>query len=654
MINFFRNYELNFEKYSEANEPAIKILGELLGAVYERNVLDAEELINMIEELVKQGNTKKLKKLIRGVVGQCLIEIKTKKYTELWASCSSSGFVFGMNGDIKRLTPVTFHHNGCVLYCSNHEGDFYRTWKNKVNNVKISQEAILNAIVSHQSVIRPPFDGLYENTYRCQPGCLLRMKPDSVELEPYIVLDKDELLKEEDDFNQEDNLEFAIAAVARLYKNKLKNNSKLNVLFSGGLDSTLLMLALKEGLADNGLVYKDSGKKDEKMFASYLADHEGFKLRVIKPKNRPVIDVSRKIGTSGLAAFNGIGYLRFGFETFGFFYSDMGDYQTVITGQNADTLFHVDHFGPDNRVSGLTRVLLILKSMKYRMVYSMPFYKGTFSGKLLSPFKCSKNRKNTIGMLVMPSLIGLDEHNYPFQVETIKKDPVLQCVVNYKVKNYYDMFSDYFLNKYNTSIDSSKIKDIDPRISNHIVRTTRWLRTIGSFQQQFHNISQTEKVHVIASYSEGPIANILLNWQLGVMDVLSIKRYSHQYIKTKLGMSYSQARKDALGRMSITLLLKHLIPFKSTLKRLLLKKRKFISTDDLRNLRDILGHEDGMLERPLLNHVDDDDLKKHLNYLYDCLELKVDPETLSKTEGTQLCRLVNLQVMLGAEDESST
>ncbi len=414
------------------------------------------------------------------------------------------------------------------------------------------------------------------------------------------------------------------------------------------------MLALKEGLADNGLVYKDSGKKDEKMFASYLADHEGFKLRVIKPKNRPVIDVSRKIGTSGLAAFNGIGYLRFGFETFGFFYSDMGDYQTVITGQNADTLFHVDHFGPDNRVSGLTRVLLILKSMKYRMVYSMPFYKGTFSGKLLSPFKCSKNRKNTIGMLVMPSLIGLDEHNYPFQVETIKKDPVLQCVVNYKVKNYYDMFSDYFLNKYNTSIDSSKIKDIDPRISNHIVRTTRWLRTIGSFQQQFHNISQTEKVHVIASYSEGPIANILLNWQLGVMDVLSIKRYSHQYIKTKLGMSYSQARKDALGRMSITLLLKHLIPFKSTLKRLLLKKRKFISTDDLRNLRDILGHEDGMLERPLLNHVDDDDLKKHLNYLYDCLELKVDPETLSKTEGTQLCRLVNLQVMLGAEDESST
>ena len=118
-------------------------------------------------------------------------------------------------------------------------------------------------------------------------------------------------------------------------------------------------------------------------------------------------------------------------------------------------------------------------------------------------------------------------------------------------------------------------------------------------------------------------------------------------------MGYSQARKDALGRMPITLLLKHLIPFKSTLKRLLLKKRKFISTDDLRNLRDILGHEGGMLERSLLNHVNDDDLKKHLNYLYDCLELKVDPETLSKNEGTQLCRLVNLQVMLGAEDEPS-
>ena len=660
MINFYRNYDLSFEEYSEVNEPVIKIFGELLGAVYERNVIDAEKLVRMIEELVKQGNAKELKKIIRGVVGQCFIEIKTKKCTELWASCSSAGFVFGMDGDIKRLTPVTFSHNGCVLYCSNNEGDFYNTWKNKVTNANISQEAILNAVMSHQSVIRPPFDGLYENTYRCQPGCLLRMKPDSVEIEPYIILDKEELLNEDDVFSQEDSLDFAIDAVATLYKNKSANTSKYKIAFSGGIDSTLLMLALKEGLADNGLIYKSYGKKTEESLASYLADHEGFKMRVIEPSNASDLDEVRKKAASGLATFNGISYLRFGFASYSFLHADKSDCYTVITGQNADTLFHVDHFGPDNRVGGLTRVINTLKTMKYRMIYSMPFYKGSLSANLLSFFNCRKNRKNTLGMLVMPSLINLDEHNYPFQLSVTKREPALQSIANYKIKNYYEVFSDYFFKKYNISIDSAKIKDIDPRISNHVVRTIRWLRTVGNFHQQFHNISQAENVNLVTLYSEGPISNILLNWQLGVMDIINLKRFSQTYIKTKLGMSYSQVRKNALGGESIVVILKSLIPFKSTLKRLLFKykmtnmvTRQSICTDDLRNLRDILGHQDGILERALLNYVNDDACRDHLNYLYDCLELKIDPENLGKTEGMQLCRLVNLQVMLGIDEKSA-
>jgi hypothetical protein len=649
MISFSRDYNLSVEEYLEVNEPSIKIFGELLGVVYERNVLDPKESVNMIEKVVKEGNKKKLKKIFRGVVGQCVFEIKTQKCIELWASCSSSGFVFGMNGDIKRPTPVTFHHNGCVLYCSNDEGDFYSTWNSKVTNAEISQEAILNAIISHQSVIRPPFDGLYENTYRCQPGCLIRMKPDSIEIEPYIVLDKDELLKEDGVFKQEDNLEFAIDAVARLYKNK----SKYNIGFSGGLDSSLLMLALKEEVDDNGLIYKSYGKKSEESLASYLAEHEGFKLRVVEPKITSDIERIREQGASGLAMFNGINYLRHGFENFGFLHSKDDHYHKILTGQNADTLFHVDHFGPDNRVSGLVRIILILKSIKYRSFYSMPFYKGAFSIKLLSFFNFGKNRRKTLGMLVMPGLISLGEHNYPFQLPAINREPAIQSIVNFKVQSYYEVFSDYYLKKYEISIDSSKIKDIDPRMSNHIVRTMRWLRTIGSFQQQFHNMSQAEKVNIVTPYSEGPLANILLNWQLGIMDLYSIKRFSHEYIKTKLGISYSQLRKDALGGEPIVNILKSLVPYKTTLKRLLFKNKIiYVGMTDLQSLRDILGHEDGIIERNLLNYVNDNAFKDYLNYLYDCLESKVAPETLTKNDGMQICRLVNLQVMLETNKES--
>jgi hypothetical protein len=504
----------------------------------------------------------------------------------------------------------------------------------------------LNAIISHQSVIRPPFDGLYENTYRCQPGCLIRMKPESIEIEPYIVLDEDELMDDKGVFTQEDNLKFALDAVARLYKNK----SKYNIAFSGGLDSSLLMLALKEEIGDNGLIYKSYGKNSEESLASYLAELEGFKLRVIKPKITSDVERIRKKGASGLAIFNGVNYLRHGFESFGFLHSKDGHYQTILTGQNADTLFHVDHFGPDNRVSGLVRVILILKSMKHRSAYSMPFYKGA---KLLSFFNFGKDRRKTLGMLVMPSLISLGEHDYPFKLPAKKSGATIQSVVNYKDQSYYEVFSDYYLKKYKISIDSSKIKDLDPRMSNHIVRTIRWLRTIGSFQQQFHNMSQAEKVNIVTPYSEGPLANILLNWQLGVKDVFSIKRFSHEYIKTNLGISYSKVRKDALGGEPIVNILKSLVPFKSIIKRLFFKNKKaHIVRADLSNLRDILGHEDGIIERVMLNYVNDKAFRDYLNFLYDCLELKVAPETLTKTEGMRLCRLVNLQIMLETEKES--
>ena len=164
------------------------------------------------------------------------------------------------------------------------------------------------------------------------------------------------------------------------------------------------------------------------------------------------------MGASGLGAFNGIVYLRHGFDNFSFLNSEENVCQTIITGQNADTLFHVDHFGPTNRTGGLQRIVEIIKSIKFRMVYSMPFYKGSLSIQLLSQFKSINYRKRTLGSLLMPSLIGLGEHKYPFQVSDKEKDPVSQSILKYKIKYYYDVLSDYFFKKYNISIDDSKIK----------------------------------------------------------------------------------------------------------------------------------------------------------------------------------------------------
>ena len=75
-----------------------------------------------------------------------------------------------------------------------------------------------------------------------------------------------------------------------------------------------------------------------------------------------------------------------------------------------------------------------------------------------------------------------------------------------------------------------------------------------------------------------------------------------------------------------------------------------ISKDDLSNLREIIGHKDGVVDRILINYVSDNSCKKHLNFLYDCIELKIDPSNLNDLKGSELCRLVNLQLVLQAED----
>ena len=113
-------------------------------------------------------------------------------------------------------------------------------------------------------------------------------------------------------------------------------------------------------------------------------------------------------------------------------------------------------------------------------------------------------------------------------------------------------------------------------------------------------------------------------------------------------MSYSKIRLKSIGLINtIVYNLKSLIPFKIFLKKFFkLHTKNQISKKDLVHLRDILGHKNGIVDRKLLRYINDNVYKDHLNYLYDCLELNVNSKSLSSNQTMQLCRLVNLQIMM--------
>ena len=239
---------------------------------------------------------------------------------------------------------------------------------------------------------------------------------------------------------------------------------------------------------------------------------------------------------------------------------------------------------------------------------------------------------------------------------------VRHVVMDYKHKHYVVPTSRWFQSAVYPEFSNSRLHS--GLKVNHAARLARWLRTIGSFQQQFLNNGTHENLVICTPFSEGPVAVELLSYRLGLRDVLMPKRFLHGVIRSELGVSYSRIRHQVLGGGWIDLpsqvarysarLIKRLV------KRLLKQQRNehvkpstprhAIGIDDLRNLREVLGHQDGVVERTLLKHVNDDECRTYLNCLYDCLELRVDPDSLSRTDGMQLCRLVNLQVMLEAEE----
>ena len=159
------------------------------------------------------------------------------------------------------------------------------------------------------------------------------------------------------------------------------------------------------------------------------------------------------------------------------------------------------------------------------------------------------------------------------------------------------------------------------------------------------------------------MASELLTYKLGIIDALTPKKFLHNYIKNKLGKSYSKIRQEILGGKIIhfpweliyltsklfTKLIQKLFLNK---KKIILAKSRSIKRNDIENLRNVLIDGGSDIKRVLLDYVNDKECKLYLNYLYDCLDHKIDTTEIKNISGMHLCRLVNLQIMLSAKEDN--
>ena len=628
-------------KQKTQRSTSFSVHGKLMGWTDGERIIDCNTIQKTIEEQWKKGGPDLMANLMRGIVGPCIIEVKSNDEIWFFTSCASSGFywIFTSRSDESKYNYLV----------SNDEGKFLRQAFNMGG--KITDGALMNVVLSHQSVIRPLFDGLISKSKRCPPGFYVKFFGSEVKLQSYLFNNQSKSRKQQDVV-----LKKKMKAIGDIYTSYCKiHGISAKLSFSGGIDSTALLLNHKDGLDKSAQgYYINRGKLSEMKMAAEIAKRTNSQINFVKPYEGFSIKDIRRRAETGLSIMNGLVYMKHGFHYSPYNFNDNVD-RLILTGQNSDTLFHVDTHAPSSFSTGIVRVIKMSSGIISRFKTTIIYY--TIS----RLFK--KNKYQNIPPGVIETYTSLSEHNTN---KSSLPDGVINIIKTYKKENYVLPFVNWLKGEFYPILSGTALSIGEK--DNHAVRLARWMRTVGNFHQQFCNVSSCEKITICTPYSEGPLAVELLSYRLGLTDVLFPKIFLHKYIFSELKKNYNDIRKKILKD--------RLIDYPSQIiyygsKYLIQKVKKFIrkqkninykplsshhitSRDDLNNLREILGHQDGAVERVLLKYVNDNSCKKYLSFLYDCIDLKVNPSTLSSKEGMQLCRLVNLQIMMNKKEEFST
>ena len=597
-------------------------------------ILYKEDTIKYLKKKIDKQDINSIEIFMKGIVGSCIVEFSNNKEIYFFASCASCGFYW--------LTERNNSKNETRFIVSNDEGKFFR--KALDSGLKLTDGAIMNGILSHQSVIRPIFSGIVEGTNRCQPGFYVKFSNNNFAIKSFL-LDLNSKTRAE----QDKILLKKMKNLSMIYDKAVKSlNAKAHVSFSGGVDSTALLLNFKKGLSqENHGHYINRGKIAELKIAKKIAELANCKIKFIEPHKNFSHEESKQRAKIGLSTLNGIHYMQHSFQSSPFPINNLNK-KFILTGQNSDTMFHIDTFAASSFTTGIIRLIKMSKGIILRFKTTLTYYKILLFFNFI-------NKENPIPYNVKKTFITLSEHD---QIQDDLPKNINKIIQNYKYKNYLLAFDNWSKKEFFPILENKTLSHSEKL--NHLARIARWMRTVGNFHQQYQNISIFENTIICTPFSEGPIATELLTYKLSLNDIFNPKIFLHKYIKYKLGISYSNIRNKVLGGnflempLEILKLVKKLVTkiIKKLIYNIPIKNRRpdsIINENDLKNLKKIICNEEGKIDRILLTYLSDKDCKKYLSYLYDCLDSKIDPQSLNKVIGMRLCRLVNLQIMITLE-----
>jgi hypothetical protein len=609
------DFTINNSNYS------IHILGEMIGAIIDSTAYDDEGVRNYLEENIDDISS--IEKLVRNSIGSFYVIITYKKNIHVLCSYTSPGLIYTKEGH--------------VIHFSNTEKEIFERF-GKLSS--LNEEILLTTVTSHQILLRPPFVTIFDNISRLPSATALIVDSNlNVELDIQLINEiPDSSYKRASIKDSVKQFTFLLENTVRLIVSyHKKNNKNLELAFSGGIDSSILMVALKKtGLDFNSRHFAYNGiDHQEVVIAERIAKKINTKLFIqeksIDPNLKDIINLS----VSGLGTNVTPYQLNIDVSSKAFGYEKT---LNMISGQNADTIYHVDTFAPNSSTSTPVKILRTISKLHYRIMYSDLILNRNKSKWFLRLWPFSVKQKNlnpNLNEFLSSVSIPMDEHVVPLKEKIDKNDSEIKNIVKQnKHRNIFLALRDNFMQKQELLNNPNSLQKLS------VIKVFRWYRTINNVPINYHNLHIGQNINRILPFTSGPLVNFFLKRNLSLFDMFFVKRIFYKYFKTEVGKNYSYFCKN---RTTHTFIL--FFKFLYTKLSMLLKRKSILETThdyskELSILNKIKLHD----KKVLLDHVSNKEIRSYFDSLYKILEIS--SGNISRNEMMALCRLINLENML--------
>ena len=440
IVNFSLDTNLNvkceksFDFSIKNSKNSIHILGEIIGAILDNTVYDDEGVRNYLEEHIDDLNS--IEKLVRNSIGSFYAIITSNKKIHLLCSYTSPGLFYTKEDHL--------------IHFSNTEKEIFERF-GKLSC--LNEEILLTTITSHQILLRPPFVTIFDNISRLPSATALIVDSNlNVELDIQLINEiPDSSYKCASMKESVEQFGFLLEnTMSLIVSHHKKNNKNLELAFSGGVDSSILLLALKKtGLDFNSRHFAYNGiDHQEVIIAKRIAKKINAKLFIQEKLTNPNLKDITNLSVSGLGTNVTPYQLTIDVSSKAFGYEKT---LNMISGQNADTLYHVDTFAPNSSTSTPVKFLRTISKLKHRIMYSDLILNKNKTKWFLRLWPFSVKQKNLnpdLSEFLSSVSIPMDEHVVPLKEKIDLNDSKIKNIIKQnKHRNIFLAVRDNFMHK---------------------------------------------------------------------------------------------------------------------------------------------------------------------------------------------------------------